>query len=60
MDDEKGMTFKEVKLLKQDITLLKDTLASDMTVLESTIPSGKKIEGRLKELDNSLLEIKKE
>eukprot|EP00975_Prorocentrum_lima_P011263 2392293-Prorocentrum_lima.AAC.1 len=54
------MAIKEVKLLKQDITQMKDTLASAMTVLESTIPSGRKIEGRLKELDKSLLEIKKE
>eukprot|EP00975_Prorocentrum_lima_P038893 8169132-Prorocentrum_lima.AAC.1 len=53
MDDERGMAVKEVKLLKQDITLLKDTLASGMTVLEATIPNGRKIEGRLTELDKS-------
>eukprot|EP00975_Prorocentrum_lima_P071244 12936577-Prorocentrum_lima.AAC.1 len=59
MDDERAMAIKEAKLLKQDITMLKDTLASDMTALEATIPNGREIEGRLVELDESLLEIKK-
>eukprot|EP00975_Prorocentrum_lima_P057176 11994613-Prorocentrum_lima.AAC.1 len=54
------MAINEVKLLKQDITQMKDTLASDMTMLESTIPNGEKIERILKQLDTSLLEIKKD
>eukprot|EP00975_Prorocentrum_lima_P005847 1266438-Prorocentrum_lima.AAC.1 len=53
------MAIKEVKLLKQDITMLKDILASDMTALEATIPHGREIEGRLMELDESLLEVNK-
>eukprot|EP00975_Prorocentrum_lima_P009281 1975652-Prorocentrum_lima.AAC.1 len=54
------MAIKEVKLRKQGITQMKDTLASDMTMLESTNPNGEKIEGRLKKLDTSLLESKKD
>eukprot|EP00975_Prorocentrum_lima_P040285 8459622-Prorocentrum_lima.AAC.1 len=31
-------TLREISLLKQDITQMKDQLASDMTMLESKIP----------------------
>eukprot|EP00975_Prorocentrum_lima_P046171 9656958-Prorocentrum_lima.AAC.1 len=44
-------------MLKQDITQMKDTFASDMTALEGTLPNGREIEGRLMELDGSMLEI---
>eukprot|EP00975_Prorocentrum_lima_P063713 12893208-Prorocentrum_lima.AAC.1 len=44
-------------MLKQDITMMKDTLASDLTALEGTIPNGQEIEGRLMEVDGSMLEI---
>eukprot|EP00975_Prorocentrum_lima_P027989 5886010-Prorocentrum_lima.AAC.1 len=57
-DDEVTTTIKEVKLLKQDITMMKDTLASDMTALEGTTPNRREIERMLlMELDESLLEI---
>eukprot|EP00975_Prorocentrum_lima_P044112 9249883-Prorocentrum_lima.AAC.1 len=43
--------IQEVKMLKQGITMMKDTLASDLTALEGTMPHGQEIEGRLMELD---------
>eukprot|EP00975_Prorocentrum_lima_P033302 6987651-Prorocentrum_lima.AAC.1 len=44
-DGESGMTLKEIKLLKQDITQLKDNLASDMTMLESRIQMERRLKG---------------
>eukprot|EP00975_Prorocentrum_lima_P066019 12906840-Prorocentrum_lima.AAC.1 len=38
---------------------MKNTLASDMTTLEGTIPNGRDIEERLMELDGSILETTK-
>eukprot|EP00975_Prorocentrum_lima_P013104 2783686-Prorocentrum_lima.AAC.1 len=51
VDGENEMTLQEVKSLKQDITQMKDMLASDMTLLESKMVDGKNIEGRLKKID---------
>eukprot|EP00975_Prorocentrum_lima_P037738 7938930-Prorocentrum_lima.AAC.1 len=39
---------------------MKDALASDMVRLESKVPDGKKIDGRLKKIEASLVENRNE
>eukprot|EP00975_Prorocentrum_lima_P006106 1317515-Prorocentrum_lima.AAC.1 len=55
-DGELVKLMQEFKALKQDFTMMEDTMASDLTVLERTIPNLEEVEGRLMELDGSLLE----
>eukprot|EP00975_Prorocentrum_lima_P051948 10878771-Prorocentrum_lima.AAC.1 len=56
-DGDLAKLMQEFKALKQDFTMMKDTMASDLTVLEGTIPNIKEVEGILMELDGSLLDI---
>eukprot|EP00975_Prorocentrum_lima_P044294 9286201-Prorocentrum_lima.AAC.1 len=60
MEEHKTNTknTSEFKALKQEFTMMRDTMASDLTVLERTIPNHKEVKGRLMELDGSLLEAK--
>eukprot|EP00975_Prorocentrum_lima_P018235 3843116-Prorocentrum_lima.AAC.1 len=56
-DGELVKVMQEFKAVKQDFTMMKDTMASVMSVLEGTIPNTKEVEGRLMELDGSLQEV---
>eukprot|EP00975_Prorocentrum_lima_P064754 12899448-Prorocentrum_lima.AAC.1 len=49
--------MQEFKALKQEFTLMKDTMASDLSVLEGAIPNANEVEGRLMELDGYLQEV---
>eukprot|EP00975_Prorocentrum_lima_P037971 7988796-Prorocentrum_lima.AAC.1 len=39
--------------------MMRDTMASEMTVLEGTIPNAKEVEAMLVDIDGSLMEINK-
>eukprot|EP00975_Prorocentrum_lima_P021272 4479713-Prorocentrum_lima.AAC.1 len=58
-DGELVKLMQEFKALKQYFTMMKDSMASDLSVLEGTLPNAKEVEGRLMELDGPLLEVNK-
>eukprot|EP00975_Prorocentrum_lima_P047229 9876507-Prorocentrum_lima.AAC.1 len=47
----------DLRALQQDFTMTKDNMASELTVLEETIPNTKEVEARLMNTDGSLLGI---
>eukprot|EP00975_Prorocentrum_lima_P015564 3297189-Prorocentrum_lima.AAC.1 len=50
---------RDLRVLQQDFSLPRDTLTSEVPLLEGTIPNAKEVEARLMSIDGSLAEIHK-
>eukprot|EP00975_Prorocentrum_lima_P011467 2438939-Prorocentrum_lima.AAC.1 len=51
--------IQELRALQQDFTNMEDNMASELTVLEGTIPNAKEVEPKLMDIDGSLMGINK-